>query len=95
VVVRVGSSVRKPATASTAAIEALLGHFADVGFSGAPRSLGRDDLGRHMLEYIPGQTVFTLAPLTVSELGRLGRLIRTLHDASASFQPPASPHWTW
>jgi len=55
-VVRVGSTLRKPATASTAAVEALLDHFAEVGFSGAPRSLGRDELGRHVLEYVPGET---------------------------------------
>src|ERR1035437_1529962 len=52
---RVGSTVRKPATVSTAAVEALLDHFAEVGFSGAPRSLGRDELGRHVLEYVPGR----------------------------------------
>ena len=40
-VVRVGSTVRKPTTVSTAAVEALLDHFAEVGFSGAPLSLGR------------------------------------------------------
>src|SRR5665811_976842 len=52
-VVRVGATVRKPASDATAAVEALLDHFAEVGFSGAPRSLGRDELGRHVLEYVP------------------------------------------
>ena len=48
-VVRVGATVRKPAGVATAAVEALLDHFAVVGFSGALRSLGRDELGRYIL----------------------------------------------
>jgi Ser/Thr protein kinase RdoA (MazF antagonist) len=93
VVVRVGSTVRKPATASTAAVEALLDHFTEVGFSGAPRSLGRDELGRHVLEYIPGELAYTLAPLTAGELCRLGALVHELHDAAESFKPPPTPQW--
>ena len=79
-VVRVGSTVRKPATVSTAAVEALLDHFAEVGFSGTPRSLGRDELGRHVLEYVPGETTYTLAPLTAGELRRLGAFIHECPD---------------
>jgi hypothetical protein len=92
-VVRVGSTVRKPAGASTGAVEALLDHLANVGFQGAPRSLGRDELGRHVLEYIPGDVAFGLAPPTLSELYRLGALIRELHDASESFTPPHVASW--
>jgi hypothetical protein len=92
-VVRVGLTVRKPATASTAAVEGLLDHFTDVGFSGAPHSLGRDELGRHVLEYVPGEIVYTLPPLTAGELRRLGAFIRELHDAAESFEPPATPQW--
>ena len=93
VVVRVGSTVRKPANVATPAVEALLDHFADVGFSGAPRSLGRDELGRHVLEYIPGPIAYTLAPLTATELRRLGVFIRELHDAADSFKPQLVPQW--
>jgi Ser/Thr protein kinase RdoA (MazF antagonist) len=93
VVVRVGSTVRKPAGAATAAVEALLDHFAGIGLSAAPRSLGRDELGRHVLEYIPGEIASALPPLTVSELRRLGGVVRELHDAAESFQPPPEPHW--
>ena len=35
-VVRVGSTVRKPATVSTVAVELLLEHFAEVGFRVRP-----------------------------------------------------------
>jgi len=93
VVVRVGSTVRKPASDTTPALEALLDHLAEVGFSGAPRSLGRDQLGRHVLEYIPGEMAYMLAPLTASELRRLGALVRELHDAAESFKPPPMPQW--
>jgi len=92
-VVRVGSTVRKPATVATPAVEALLDHFADVGFSGAPRSHGRDAQGRHILEYIPGETAHTLAPLTASEMHRLGGLVRELHDATDDFRPPPASRW--
>ena len=92
-VVRVGLTVRKPATASTAAVEALLDHFVNVGFSGAPRSLGRDELGRHVLEYVPGKMAYALPPLTASELHRLGAFVQELHDAAESFKPPPMPHW--
>lgn len=93
VVVRVGSTVRKPATASTAAVEALLDHFAGVGFSGAPRSLGRDELGRHVLEYIPGELAYSGSRLAAGELRRLGALVHELHDAAESFEPPPGPEW--
>jgi Ser/Thr protein kinase RdoA (MazF antagonist) len=92
-VVRVGSTVRKQASASTEAVEALLNHFAEVGFSGAPLSLGRDELGRHVLEYVPGEMANTLPPLTASELHRLGAFVCELHDAAESFQPPPEPQW--
>ena len=55
--------------------------------------LGRDDLGRHVLEYIPGQVADALAPLTATGLRRLGAFIGELHDAADSFKPPSLPQW--
>jgi hypothetical protein len=52
--VRVGATVRKQASRTTPAVEALLRHLADAGFDGAPRGLGRDEQGRQVLEYVPG-----------------------------------------
>jgi hypothetical protein len=97
-VVRVGETIRKPATQATSSVEAFLNHLHDVGFTGAPRSLGRDEQGRHVLEYIPGSTVHGSTvdmshPLSLSELHRIGRLIRELHTAARSFVPPVSAHW--
>jgi Ser/Thr protein kinase RdoA (MazF antagonist) len=92
-VVRVGATVRKPATGSSAAVEALLEHLASVGFEGAPRALGRDERGRMVLEYVPGTPADALPPMTEPELRRAGRLIRDLHDAVAGFVPPADAEW--
>jgi Ser/Thr protein kinase RdoA (MazF antagonist) len=92
-VLRVGTTVRKPATAATSSVEAFLEHLHRAGFTGAPRTLGRDELGRHTLEYIPGSTVDMSHPLSTGELHRVGRLIRDLHEAARSFVAPTSAQW--
>jgi Ser/Thr protein kinase RdoA (MazF antagonist) len=90
-VVRIGSTVRKPATPATPGVEAVLMHLQQVGFPGSPRTLGRDDQGRHVLEYVPGVLADTLPPFSTEQLHRLGGLIRALHDAMATFDPPEVP----
>ncbi len=92
-VVRIGQTVRKPATSATPAIDDFLAHLNAAGFAGAPRTMGIDAQGRHVVEYIPGQLAHDLPPMTLPELGRVGRLIRALHDASNSFVPPADAAW--
>lgn len=91
-VVRVGTTVRKPVTEATSSVEAFLKHLFDVGFRGAPRTLGRDEKGRHVLEHVPGPI---LEPFSYSEedLSRVGHLIREFHIASKSFVPPAGARW--
>jgi Ser/Thr protein kinase RdoA (MazF antagonist) len=92
-VVRAGYTVRKPAGPATRAISALLDHLATAGFDGAPRNLGTDAEGRHVLEYIPGPMAHDLPPLGLDGLRRVGRLIRRLHDAAQSFEPPPGAQW--
>lgn len=92
-VVRIGATVRKPVTAATAGVEAVLTHLDQIGFPASPRTLGRDAQGRHVLEYIPGVLADTLPPFTPRELHRLGRLVRELHDPMARFTPPADADW--
>jgi Ser/Thr protein kinase RdoA (MazF antagonist) len=92
-VVRIGPTVRKPIAAATPAVEAVLQHLQTVGFDAAPRTLGRDGLGQHVLEYIPGTVADALPPLSDAELDRLGRLVRSLHDALRDFVPPADAQW--
>jgi hypothetical protein len=95
-VVRVGDTVRRAAGAWTPAVHALLSHLREVGFEGAPRPLGIDEQGREVLMYAPGVVTWPerfdlLDP--PHRLARVGRLIRDLHDASASFTPPADARW--
>ena len=92
-VLRVGETVRKPTTAATPAVAALLQHLIAAGFDGSPHHLGLDDAGRQVLEYIPGVLADQLPPMDLDELYRLGQLIRRLHDASETFQPPLVARW--
>ena len=62
-----GTAVRKPATKATAAAESLLVYLTEAGFDGSPRSLGRDEAGRHVLRTVsfrspPGATRPPTAP---------------------------------
>ncbi|MDP4502675.1 phosphotransferase [Nonomuraea turcica] len=84
-VVRVGDTVRRPVSASTPAVHALLRHLEAVGFAGAPRVLGVDGLGREMLTYLPGVSGLRLESVTDEALEGLGRLLRDYHDATAGF----------
>ncbi len=94
VVVRVGDTVRKPATLATPVVEALLRHLDREGFSAAPKTLGIDDRGRHVLEYIPGEPADKTAPLDEDELHRLGALVRQLHEATSTFVPGPEARWS-
>jgi Ser/Thr protein kinase RdoA (MazF antagonist) len=89
-IVRVGDTVRRPLHRNSEFVHALLRHFEDVGFDGAPRLLGIDEEGREILSYIEGQ-VFVgpervddpVQILTDEQLASAGRLIRRFHDATA------------
>jgi hypothetical protein len=92
-VVRVGQTVRKPRTAATPAVTALLHHLTSVGFEASPRHLGLDDIGRQVLEFVPGVNAYSQPPLTVPELTRLGGMIRRLHDATQTLTPSPAARW--
>ncbi len=93
-VLRVGMTVRKPSTSATSSVEAFLEHLHKKEFAGAPRTLGRDEQGRHILEYIPGTTINEPHLLSKDELSLIGRLIRDLHDATRDFLPPVAAQWS-
>ncbi len=90
-VVRLGRTVRKPVTPATPAVQAVLRHLEQVGFAGAPRPLGRDEQGRQVLEYVEGPLAHALPPMAPADLACIGRLVRHLHDALASFTAPTTP----
>ncbi|MEU2610101.1 phosphotransferase [Micromonospora sp. NPDC007271] len=91
--VRVGDTVRRPAGPWTDAVDALLAHLRDVCFPGAPRPLGRDDRGRQVLEYVPGELGDPTGTYSLDELASIGAFLADLHRATAAFVPPPSARW--
>ncbi|WP_291379371.1 phosphotransferase [Demequina sp.] len=78
----------------TGAIHALLLHLEDAGFTGAPRSFGWDDKGRHLVEFVPGTRAdHPKAPEAVLDPARIGRFMSDMHDALESFEPPDYALW--
>jgi Ser/Thr protein kinase RdoA (MazF antagonist) len=92
-VVRIGDTVRRPAGPWTDAVDALLAHLFEVGFTAAPRPLGRDAEGRQVLEYLPGDLGDDRGTYTVAELASIGGMLADLHGALASFVPPPGAVW--
>ena len=96
-VVRVGATVRRPRGPWSSSVADYLLHLERVGFDGAPRYLGVDDQGRDVLDFVegdvPGQPVTELWAASPTALVGVARLLRRLHDASASFTPPDDATW--
>ena len=93
-VFRKGDVVYRNTGPWTPAVHALLRHLEAVGFQGAPRLVepGLDAEGHEMLTYIPGE--FTQpGPWSLEGAAGVGRLLRELHDATASFAPPPGAVW--
>lgn len=100
IVVRVDDTVRRPVGAWTPAVHDLLCHLADVGFAGAPRVRGIDELDREILEFVPGE-VGTLSPTnplpdwfrTPEACWSIGRWIRDFQVAQAGFMADPARPW--
>lgn len=95
-VVRVDATVRRPTGPHTPAVHALLGHLAGEGYTGAPRAHGVDEQGREILDFMAGEVAHYPLPGHVHSdagLTAAARLIRGLHDATASFTPPDGAAW--
>ncbi|WP_163541844.1 phosphotransferase [Occultella kanbiaonis] len=91
-VVRVGATVRKPWTDATAHVHAFMDAVRGAGVD-VPEVLGRDDRGRQILEFVPGRLALDSDPLTPAGLARVGRLVRAVHDAAATFRPGPEARW--
>jgi Ser/Thr protein kinase RdoA (MazF antagonist) len=91
-VVRVGQTVRKPWLKHSSAVQSYLGALRSSGVD-VPQPLGRDDDGRHVVEYIEGTLALDQSPLGHNELQRVGRMIRHIHDASETIVIPSLPGW--
>ncbi|MET9019573.1 aminoglycoside phosphotransferase family protein [Actinopolymorpha sp. NPDC004070] len=96
-VVRIGNTVRRRPPGRPDDTRALLNHFEDRGWAGAPRFLGVDDEGRQILSYVPGWVPLPrlvaqpaesqVAPPGVwsdESLAGVARLVREFHDLTAA-----------
>ncbi len=89
-VVRLGDTVRRPATANSHFVRWLLTHLAERGFDGAPRFLGTDDAGRDMLSFNAGDVPADLALHSDATLRHAATLIRRYHDATTELAASSS-----
>lgn len=91
-VIRIGDTVRKPATAATPAVHAFLRHLAErIPEVDAPLGIDRHD--RQVLRFAPGRTQHELGLLDLDGLLRLGDLVGRMHAAAAVFRPPRPARW--
>jgi len=86
-VIRVGETVRKPWLATTEHVVSYMRALRAKGID-VPRHLGRDEQGRQVLEYVPGSLAMSNDPLDESTVAAIGRLVRSIHDASADLPVP-------
>lgn len=97
-VVRIGSTVHRPAGPQTAAVHAFLRHLETQGFGGAPRVLGFDADGREVLTFIPGEVAIPpdLPAWSASDdlLVSVAELQQGLHRAAAGFVPAPGAAWS-
>ena len=93
VVVRIGDTVRRPVGRWSPAVHALLRHFEQVGFDGAPRFIGIDEQGREILSYVEGEPAHAPVPAGDDAVFELGALLRRMHDAQAGLAAPAGAVW--
>lgn len=95
-VVRVGDTIRRPIVEQTDAVESFLRHLERVGFEGAPRVLGRDERGRSVLSWMPGDVAVPPYPAWAASedlLVSVADLQRRMHEASASFRFDPDASW--
>jgi len=86
-VVRIGDTVRKPWLPSTYRTVEYMRALRQRGID-VPEPMGRDDAGRLILEYVPGDLAMDRGPLDVAILRRIGALVRTIHEASLGLAVP-------
>jgi hypothetical protein len=89
-----GGVVYREAGPWSPAVLALLRHLERAGFDGAPRVVepGLAPDGREMVSFVPGISPHP-GPWAPDAVAGVGRLLRGLHDAAASFVLPAGMSW--
>lgn len=93
-VTRKGSIIFRETGPWAPSVHALLRHLEHRGFAAAPRVVGNgfDAQGRETLTYVEGSFVHPHA-WSDESVAAIGRMLRALHDATSSFQPPANALW--
>ncbi|MFJ2034156.1 phosphotransferase [Streptosporangium sp. NPDC087985] len=86
-VVRVGETVRRPASARSGFVQELLGLFERTGWAGAPRFLGVDERNREVLSFMDGHVAWepgqAASVRSEASLARVAELVREFHDLTA------------
>ncbi len=81
-VVRIGDTVRRPASVKSAFTAELLQLLTRQGFDRAPRYLGEDDEGRDILSYLDGWVPAKFQRWEDNQVAAVGALLRAFHDAT-------------
>lgn len=81
-VVRVGDTVRRPASPASRFVARLLTHLARGGFDGCPQHLGWDEYGRDTLSFVPGHVPPRWQRFDDDQVEQAAMLLRRLHDAT-------------
>lgn len=87
-VMRVGATVRKPWTEYSPGVLDYMRILRERGID-LPAPLGQDDQGRMMTEFVPGPLAMNSSTLTRAQLGRVGAMVRAIHDASQGLDAEA------
>jgi thiamine kinase-like enzyme len=97
-VVRVGETVRRPLKSWSPTIHRVLTHLEQYGFEYAPKFFGIDENNHEILSFIPGETAVEfprIKPYMRNNdiLADVARMLRKLHDITASFKPDKNDQW--
>lgn len=91
---RDGNIVHKEPSPWTATVHGLLRYLESIGFTAAPRVVGSgfDSDGYETLSYIEGEFIDP-GPWTEVGAFSVGTLLRNLHKATGTYQPPEESIW--
>ena len=80
----------------TSTVHRFLDHLHDAGVDAVPRPLGVDAHGREAVTFLPGDASgesWPAALRTDDGMAAVGRLLRRIADAAATFTPPTDAVW--
>ncbi|MBA3841478.1 MAG: phosphotransferase [Actinobacteria bacterium] len=83
-VVRIGDTVRRPLSPRSVFVHQFLRELEALGFYGAPRFLGIDELGREVLSFVPGESLMEVGTLSDHRLRSGAQLLFRLHQSAAA-----------